>query len=649
MREKTDVESILRHSTEAWDAILKPSDGLEGFPDMADRAAWSGLLEQAWPPAHRNATRERVQSRAGEAWPGLPASLLRRFAEDGDRVAFQNAYFARRERITDLALLMAMDGNMQPLDDLVDGLWLLCEESSWCLPAHWHLAALPRRPVCGLPPEEEQVDLFAAETAALLAWVCVLCKDALAGWDAGLVPRLRREVIRRCLQPVLDSDGWFWWDGHHNWSPWIAANLLTAGAVFLEDRSQDCQLVARMSGVLQRYLAHIPEDGYCDEGPSYWNAGTGMIVVALELIRQRTGGRVDAFKLPKLRAMGAYLAATHLGHGRYIAAADSNPRLQLHPEIPILLGTRCGLPELVEIGWAFHHAQGHNPVNPLMGGGGLGPRLRRLWWMDHRRTPSGRTPTAQVGTDTWFPSGQLAVMRETAVPGEGFSAAVKFGHNRENHNHLDVGQVIVHWREAPLLIDPGVDSYRSDHFSPRRYSVPWVGAEAHNAPILNQCGQTPGTGFGFFEAPEHAGLSLAAREVHFAATRAHSRISGDLAPCYPEVPDLISVHRSVDLYRGPKPSVRLTDDVRAEAPCSVEISWLTACPPADITRHGWTWRVDGEEIPAKLEGAAEVRCERLPLDDPQLCEGWGAALWRIRASVPPKESVCLTLWIGDIP
>ena len=58
-------------------------------------------------------------------------------------------------------------------------MWLLCEESTWCLPAH--------QPGPGLPdPDKPHVDLFAAETAALLAWTALLTGEHEA--------RIRREV-----------------------------------------------------------------------------------------------------------------------------------------------------------------------------------------------------------------------------------------------------------------------------------------------------------------------------------------------------------------------------------------------------------------------------------------------------------------------
>ena len=633
--EKPLESPLLERSPEEWDGLLTPP-GAKLWPAMSDRDAWSGLLQHPWPAAYREATRKRVQHILGKPWPMLSAGLLRSFADSGDRVGFQKIYFARRERITDLALLMAMDGGADHVDELVDGIWLLCEESSWCIPAHWHLAALPRRPVQSLPPEEEQVDLFAAETASLVALVAALCGEALVEWDAGLQERLRREVFRRCLEPVLTSEAWFWWDGHHNWSPWIAANLLTAGALFLEDRETDRQLVARLAGVLSRYLDHIPEDGYCDEGPSYWNAGTGMTVVALELIRQRTCGKVDGFALPKVKAMGSYLTGTYLGHRRYIATADSNPNLQLHPEIPIRLGQRCELPELVERGWDHHNAKGYEPISPLMGGGGPGPRLRRLWWLDHasKSTVCGQTT---YSLDTWFPSGQLAVMREGGRPGRGFTLAVKYGHNRENHNHLDVGQVVVHEGEAALLIDPGVDAYRSAHFSPDRYTVPWVGAGAHNVPRINETGQTPGTGFGYFEPPRHAGLSLSAQRVSFDPGDTVSRVSGDLSGVYPEVENLVSLERTAELNRKPEPGVHITDILVCEKPSRMQVSWLTACPPEEVTRDGWSWVRKKVRIRASLEGAEQVQCEEIPIEDSQLAGAWGNKLWRITVGT---ENVC---------
>lgn len=623
------------------------------WPQAHERSQWQNLLLHAWPQDHYRATRHRLQHFTNEPWPALPAHLLRRFAVDGNRSLFQQAYFARRERITDLALIQAMDDDHSVLDELVDGLWLLCEETSWCLPAHWHLAALPRRPIQALPPMTEQVDLFAAESAALLAMVCDLCGEALDTWSDQLIPHIRREVARRCITPVLTSDDWFWWDGHHNWSPWIAANLLSASSLLCAESTDDALLMDRLCGVLTRYLDHIPKDGYCDEGPSYWNAGTGMSVVALDLLYRRSDGAINAFKWPKLQAMGDYLNHTYLGHGRWITTADSKPRVQVHPEIPILLGQRCGLPALEARGWELHTTQGHQPISPLMGGGGLGPRLRRLWWLDHQHQSTlqleeftARPASQMTGPDTWFASGQLAVMRQQTQAGVGCSAAIKFGNNHENHNHLDVGQVMVQWDDLPLIVDPGVDTYRSDHFSPQRYTIPWVGAEAHNAPIISQQGQSPGTGFGYIAPEKLANLDLAARNVSYRSTPTACHAEGDLAPCYPQLPDLQYYQRRVTLERDHGGRVIIEDQLECDQALAVQIHWLSACEPHAITLQGWRWPSPQGDIIVLAHGVNDIQCHRVPLKDPQLRDGWGRQLWKITTTAAASINTTIRLQIS---
>ncbi|TVR07852.1 MAG: hypothetical protein EA401_14595, partial [Planctomycetota bacterium] len=118
----------VEHDSAYWDQVLTRSGANNLWPAASNQTAWQNLLSQSWPQAHRAATRQRIATVAQTPWPQLSAQMLRRFARDGNRSAFQEAYFARRERITDLALMLAMDHDLAYLDDLVDGLWLLCEE-----------------------------------------------------------------------------------------------------------------------------------------------------------------------------------------------------------------------------------------------------------------------------------------------------------------------------------------------------------------------------------------------------------------------------------------------------------------------------------------------------------------------------------------
>ena len=62
------------------------------------------------------------------------------------------------------------------LDDIANGIWAICEESYWGVPAHLGM----QRKGTGLPDvTEPTVDLFSAETGSLLAWTVYLLGDRL--------------------------------------------------------------------------------------------------------------------------------------------------------------------------------------------------------------------------------------------------------------------------------------------------------------------------------------------------------------------------------------------------------------------------------------------------------------------------------------
>jgi hypothetical protein len=166
-----------------------------------------------------------------DAWPVLTATGYARFFTDGDRQAYERPYFARRDRLGAAVLTAALSGpSPSRVGDIIDGVWLPCEETSWCLPAH-HLFA--RRSFSPLPdPAEPSVDLFAAETAGLLAYTDLLAGDLIEQVAPVARRRLREEVKARVLDPYRDSDEWWWFglrkEDLNNWTPWIHSNLLSA-------------------------------------------------------------------------------------------------------------------------------------------------------------------------------------------------------------------------------------------------------------------------------------------------------------------------------------------------------------------------------------------------------------------------------------
>ena len=195
------------------------------FPPLADRAKWESLPGAArWTAAGQAALAD------AQTAPELPLSLWLQFTRSGDRAKWEHAYFARRRTLCALAMAEAVTNRGTYLPALADLAWRICEESAWQLPAHnSYIRDTPQLP---LPDVTRPiVDLFAAETGALIATVCGLLGAALDAYAPGLAARLRGEVERRVLTPYRTAH--FWWMGSGdepmcNWTPWCTQNVLLA-------------------------------------------------------------------------------------------------------------------------------------------------------------------------------------------------------------------------------------------------------------------------------------------------------------------------------------------------------------------------------------------------------------------------------------
>ena len=155
------------------------------FPPLADRAAWESL-----PGAARWAAAGQAALADAQTAPELPLSLWLQFTRSGDRAKWEHAYFARRRTLCALAMAEAVTNRGTYLPALADLAWRICEESAWQLPAHnSYIRDTPQLP---LPDVTRPiVDLFAAETGALIATVCGLLGEALDAYAPGLAARLR--------------------------------------------------------------------------------------------------------------------------------------------------------------------------------------------------------------------------------------------------------------------------------------------------------------------------------------------------------------------------------------------------------------------------------------------------------------------------
>jgi Heparinase II/III-like protein len=575
------------------------------YPPAADRGYWGRV-----PAGPRERLLAQAAPFAERPWPLLTATLYGRYQADGDRRAYERPYIARRDKLIAAVLTAVLAGDAGTTD-ITDGVWLLCEETTWCLPAH--------QPG-GLPdPDRPHVDLFAAETAALLAWTACLTGEHAA--------RVRREVTARVLGPYRDRDDWHWLGlagpAHlNNWTPWIHANLLIAS--FLLD-DQPRRTAVRAVAALDRYLDALPADGGCDEGASYWWRAGASLFECLQTLAEACGDDFGAFALPKLRAIARYPMAVHVAGDVHVNFADGPVRPPgAVPHLLYRFAARCGDAQLRQ------HARALRPEHASLVTGSnasLGRVLAAVTDQEWTALPPARFPAP---LQCWLPDTGVLTARERAGDTAGLFLAAKAGHNDESHNHNDVGSFIVARDGRPLLVDPGAGTYTRQTFGPDRYLVWTMQSAWHNTPA--PAGQPQAAGRAHRAAGVSASLSATAAELAL-----------DLAAAYPaaagvrswrrtlrldRAAGLIAVHDRWELSRAAPPTACYL--IAAEEP---RVDGATIRLPAGLVI----------EVSAGGPGAPRIGVERRDLDDPQLRATWGPCLYRITVTVPGARGSLTTL------
>ena len=596
------------------------------FPASEDRAAWDALLAQPLNQQRKAFLVKAAEGFLGKPWPALPATLYMEYSRTGNRARFEQAYFQRRETLATLVLAECFEHRGRFLDEIANGLWVISEEATWCLPAH--AAKLPKDVLHR--QDLDSVDLFAAETAMTLATARYLLRREMDTLSPAVSDRIRREVLRRVVQPVesgADFGSSWWLDGRNNWSPWCASNVLGAALLLIEDPQRLAGLAHRMMGVADRFIDRYGADGGCDEGPGYWNEAAGALVVLLELLHSRTAGAVSIYDQVKVAAMGDFIVHARLAGPWFYSFSDADARTTPHPGKVYRFGERVnsdGLKGLALIAMRSWKLDG--PVNPPLQMSGvsralLGPLMEIFWIPAEAQAPPIRVPAI-----SWIPSIQMLVVRETSgEPQTGLLLAARGGHNAESHNHNDVGHFVIFLDGQPGIIDVGRETYTAQTFSGNRYDLWFTRGSAHNAPVVNG-----------FEQKD--GRDYQATRVEFLDQVSSQRLSMNLEKAYPAEAGIESLRRDLLFLRGANAQVQIRDTwTLSRGPSNMRYIFYAAAPVEQLQPGRLAVLVGRRRLLFEFDppGMA-VRLEQVTVADETLRRNWGDRL--IRIVLENKES-----------
>ncbi|NOZ60700.1 MAG: heparinase, partial [Calditrichaeota bacterium] len=305
---------------------------------------------------------EKIVAEAEEVkdydWPILMATLYLDYARTGTRTNYKKLYKQRRENLCKLVLAECIRNDGKYLDQIANGIWAICEETSWVVPAH---VAYFHDPV-GLPNiEERHVDLFAAETGATLSMIKYLLGEKLDSVSPLIRKRIQKEVKERILEPNLQHTD-FRWMGYdktgrrpNNWNPWICSNWLQCILLSDDSTSYKAKQIHKLMEVLNNFVAPYPQDGGCDEGANYWRRAAGSLFDVNDMLHSATAGKISFYNQPLIKKMGQYLYKMWIDGNYFVNFADCHPELTPEPTLLYCFGKKIKDPNLVAL--AVHFAK----------------------------------------------------------------------------------------------------------------------------------------------------------------------------------------------------------------------------------------------------------------------------------------------------
>lgn len=602
-----------KFSNDELSNLLVPLDKWTPFPKIDDREGWARADQEMM-----KAYIKTAESYLDYKWPGIPATKSLLIERTGDRDEYQSISFKKRKVLGTLLLGEIAENKGRFLDQIIDGVWSICEESFWGVPAH-----LPKtKEYSGLMDVSNPfVELFSAETATYLAWVDYFLGDKLDAVSPQIRKRIYFETNNRIFIPLqtkhhgfMSSDA----SGRrpNNWNPWICSNWLNAVLLLEKDQQKRTATVAKILGVLDNFLNPYPQDGGCDEGPGYWGAAAASLYDNISLLNLATNNSLAyVFSDEKFRNMGKFIYRAQISPKYFLNFADADPQPGMAADIIYRFGRDIQDPDMIKFG-AYYRT-------PEDGSIGTFQYFRNFFTLfiqkDYRSAEQG-LPLPQ---ETWLPDLQVMLVRDKQGSTDGFYVAAKGGNNDESHNHNDIGNFVVYYNGFPVLIDVGRGTYTRKTFSDRRYDIWYNCSDYHNVPTVNGTDQKEGAGFKASTVVYKTGKDL-------------SQISLDIGKSYPEEAGIVNYYRRVRLNRGKNVTI---DDLVNLSKAESLVQHLMTCYPAEVAKPGQLvihYAPEGAKAmdfivnynPAQFDASVEkVKLETM--EDGGIREKWGDTIHRI--------------------
>lgn len=571
------------------------------YPNYSDRAGWDKLT----------GTDKADIIKEGEKflsfeWKVVKATDYLAYERNGSRTIMENPFNANNSALMHLVLAELAEGKGRFLDQIINGVWHTCDMSSWVLSAHQPTQKTKR----SLPNDDEVIiDLTSGDLGSMMSWIHHFFAAEFDKVDPVISQRIRKEVKIRILEPYMQRDD-FWWQAFtgpddrmvNNWNPWCNFNVLTSFLLMEKDPIKLTDAVFKTMRSVDRFIDYTKDDGACEEGPSYWGHAAGKLYDYLQILSYATGGKIDIFSQPKIKAMGEYISRSYIGDGWVVNFADASAKGGGDAGVIYRYGKAVNSQELKQFAAYLHAKEKETFVHAR----DAFRTLESLWSENEIKKETGAISSAAY---TWYPQTEFCYMRA----GDAFFGA-KGGYNAESHNHNDVGTFVYFVKNKPFLIDAGVGTYTKFTFGSQRYSIWTMQSNYHNLPMING-------------VPQKDGKEFRSKNVRFDPEKRQLKL--DIAGAYQTVANVKEWNLNYTL--SPSGALSISENfVLNEAKDFNQLNFLSAVKPTENT-PGKIILTNGD-VSVSMDYNTQhfdFSSEEVKLDDSRLSRVWGKTIYRI--------------------
>lgn len=590
---------------------LLPREQWIAYPKYKNRAGWDQFT--------RGFSSDVVQKgvkKLSYQWQVVKATDYLEFERSGSREIMEKPYNENISTLTQLIVAELTEGKGRFLEQIINGVWTLCDMQSWALSAHLSAQKYKR----SLPdPEEEIIDLAAGDVGSLLSWALWFFKEDWDQVNPMISKRVEQNLRKRILEPYMQRSD-YWWQALqgspgrmvNNWNPWCNANVLACFLLVETNKDVLAEAVHRTMKSVDQFLNYVKEDGACEEGPSYWGHAAGKLYDYLQLLSDATGGRISLFNQPMIKNMGTYIARSYVGKGWVVNFADASAKGSADPALIYRYGKAVNSIEMQAFAATLLATKGKKELLPS--GRDMFRILESLsksQQFQHLQVAPFATPAT-----TWYPQTEFCYMQDN-----GLFFAAKGGFNDESHNHNDVGSFNLYVDSVPFIIDVGVGSYTRQTFSSERYSIWTMQSNYHNLPLING-------------APQLHGRNYKASSV--VCNEAKKQFQLTIADAYGSAAHVKKWTRTFQLSSK---GLQLTEDyVLNRVTDSTTINFMTWMPPNFRQKGKVVLEKDGKSLTITYNpNQLQPQLDTISVTDKRLSDIWGNNLYRLRFLIKNKK------------